>query len=201
METEQVSNSERFAKKEEKRLSGKCVREICFVKMANLKVDDHDEYLVEEAREDDDVENVVEESEEVALGGGGLKITDQLLHPKIFPLRRSKSKRRVLPKVKESLTTELCEYEKIRASNIAEREKLLASLGIHSEMNKIKQGLGLAMPVLRREENEVRGERTRVSLRTAEARKARQNPNNFDFSLPNLSIFWTEYDKDNFCIF
>ena len=198
METEQVSKSERFAKKEEKRLSGKCVREICFVKMANLKVDDHDEYLVEEAREDEDVENVVEESEEVALGGGGLKITDQ--HSEIFPPRGS-SKRRLLPKVKESLTTELCEYEKIRASNIAEREKLLASLGIHSEMNKIKQGLGLAVPVLRREENEVRGERTRVSLRTAEARKARQNPNSFDFSLPNLSIFWTEYDKDNFCIF
>ena len=198
METEQVSKSERFAKKEEKRLSGKCVREICFVKMANLKVDDHDEYLVEEAREDEDVENVVEESEEVALGGGGLKITDQ--HSEIFPPRGS-SKRRLLPKVKESLTTELCEYEKIRASNIAEREMLLASLGIHSEMNKIKQGLGLAVPVLRREENEVRGERTRVSLRTAEARKARQNPNSFDFSLPNLSIFWTEYDKDNFCIF
>ena len=151
METEQVSNSERFAKKEEKRLSGKCVREICFVKMANLKVDDHDEYLVEEAREDEDVENVVEEGGEVALGGGGLKITDQ--HPQIFPPRRSKSKRRELPKVEESLTTELCEYEKIRASNIAEREKLLASLGIHSEMNKIKKGLGLAVPVLRREEN------------------------------------------------
>ena len=198
METEQVSNSERFAKKEEKRLSLKCVREICFVKMANLNVDDHDEYLVDEAREDEDVENIVEEGEEVALGGGGLKITDH--HSEIFPPRRSR-KRRVLSKVKESLTTELCEYEKIRASNIAEREKLLASLGIHSEMNKIKQGLGLAMPVLRREENEVRGERTRVSLRTAEARKARQNPNNFDFSLPNLSIFWTEYDKDNFRIF
>ena len=56
-----------------------------------------------------------------------------------MPASRS-GRRRVLSKgVKQPLAAELSEYEKIRAANIAEREEMLASLGIHSELNKVKQ--------------------------------------------------------------
>ena len=120
-----------------------------------------------------------EGGEEVVLEDDAPKTTDQ--HPGVLTSRSpTRSGRpRVLPRTKEPLTIELSEYEKIRASNIAEREEMLASLGIHSELKQLKQGLGLAKRV-RREgvgeevEEEEKGERRR-SLRTANARKGRDD--------------------------
>ena len=147
---------------EELEFAQTCRKRLCFVKMFSFKTDyGEDKEIVEDSEEEDQEENKTSEADEITLGDSPIKKRQER------PRRPTKTRRTATPKAKPKPKTEakaeLSDYEKIRADNIAEREAMLASLGIHEEVRQLKQGLGLGGGTARRSrgEQEEQGERRR----------------------------------------
>ena len=151
-----------LSNEEEIEFAQTCRKRLCFVKMFSFKTDfGEDEEIVEDSEEDDQDGNKTSEAEEITLGDSPIKKRLER------PGRQTKTRRTATPKAKPKskpktdTKAELSDYEKIRADNIAEREAMLASLGIHEEVRELKQGLGLGVARRSRGEQEEQGERRR----------------------------------------
>ena len=151
-----------LSNEEELEFAQTCRKRLCFVKMFSFKTDyGEDEEIVEDSEVEDQDENKTSEADEITLGDSPIKKRQER------PRRATKTRRTATPKAKPKPKTEakaeLSDYEKIRADNIAEREAMLASLGIHEEVRQLKQGLGLGGGAARRSrgEQEEQGERRR----------------------------------------
>ena len=160
---ESITSKRKLEGDEESTLINICRKRQCYVKMFNFNID-YEEDIEDEPSEEE--ESNSSEPEEIDLEDSPAKKTPrgkQRSPKRLSPSRRKKERKSNKPK--RQPVEELSEYEKIRAGNIAEREALLASLGIHSELKELKQGMGLAagQEGRRQHKEQVVGERRRSS--------------------------------------